>query len=146
MCNLRSRSYYHIPVQLGFIVDLTILLNLYNDLKLQCNFEYILSFKLSQDHLETFFSAIRSRGGHCNLSCLQFKAAYKKLVVKHEISGSKYGNFSILDAANILHVSSSPKAKTTDAILKEDLDLILDEELILIYTQAYLYLNLLKRL
>jgi hypothetical protein len=50
----------------------------------------------------------------------QFKASYKRLIVKHEISGSKYGNCSILDAVTILHVSSSPKAKTNDTIILEE--------------------------
>jgi hypothetical protein len=115
---------------LGFVIDLTNLIDLYRNLKSEYNFEYILSFKLSQDHLETFFSAVRSRGGcNNNPSCLHFKGAYKKLIVKHEISGSKYGNCSILDAANILHVSSSIKSKTTDLILEEDVgDFELDVE------------------
>jgi hypothetical protein len=107
---------------LGFIINCNNLLNLYKDLKSHYKFEYILSFKLSQDHLETFFSAVRSRSGfNNNPSCLQFKAAYKRLIVKHEISGSKYGNCSILDAASILHVSSGTKSKTTDTILEDDL-------------------------
>jgi protein tyrosine phosphatase len=73
---------------LGFIIDLRNLLNLYTDLKSTYNFEYLLSFKLSQDHIETFFSAIRSRRGHNNNpSCQQFKASYKRLILKHEISG-----------------------------------------------------------
>jgi hypothetical protein len=116
---------------LGFVIDLTNLIDLYRNLKSEYNFEYILSFKLSQDHLETFFSAVRSRGGcNNNPSCLHFKGAYKKLIVKHEISGSKYGNCSILDAANILHVSySSIKSKTTNLILEEDVgDFELDRE------------------
>jgi hypothetical protein len=74
----------------GFIINCNNLLNLYKDLKSHYKFEYILSFKLSQDHLETFFSAVRSRSGfNNNPSCLQFKATYKRLIVKHEISGSK---------------------------------------------------------
>lgn len=110
---------------LGFVI--TNLIDLYRNLKSEYNFEYILSFKLSQDHLETFFSAVRSRGGcNNNPSCLHFKGAYKKLIVKHEISG----NCSILDAANILHVSySSIKSKTTNLILEEDVgDFELDRE------------------
>jgi hypothetical protein len=41
---------------LGFIIDLRNLLNLYTDLKSTYNFEYLLSFKLSQDHIETFLA------------------------------------------------------------------------------------------
>ncbi|KAL4152719.1 hypothetical protein QTP88_000552 [Uroleucon formosanum] len=55
--------------------------------------EYILFCKLSQDHLETFFSSIRSRGGYNkNPSCKEFKMSYKKLLVHHHVSDSHYGN------------------------------------------------------
>jgi len=43
---------------------------------------YLLTFKLNQDHLEIFFSALRSRGGfNNNPNAQQFKAAYKRLMV-----------------------------------------------------------------
>lgn len=39
---------------------------------------YLLSYKLSQDHLEIFFSAMRSRGDfNNNPNAVQFRAAYK---------------------------------------------------------------------
>ncbi|KYM99501.1 THAP domain-containing protein 9 [Cyphomyrmex costatus] len=42
---------------------------------------YVLTYKFSQDHLETFFSSIRKMGGFCNKpTCYQFKNSYKKLV------------------------------------------------------------------
>jgi len=41
----------------------------------------VLTYKFSQDHLETFFSSIRKMGGFCNNpTCYQFKSSYKKLV------------------------------------------------------------------
>lgn len=43
---------------------------------------YLLSYKLSQDHLEVFFSALRSLGGfNNNPNAIQFKSAYKRLLV-----------------------------------------------------------------
>jgi DNA transposase THAP9 len=40
--------------------------------------EYILSYKISQDHLETFFSTVKSKGGYNNNpSAKEFKASYK---------------------------------------------------------------------
>ncbi|TGZ45601.1 THAP domain-containing protein 9 [Temnothorax longispinosus] len=40
--------------------------------------EYLLTYKLSQDHVELFFSAIRSRGGHNNNpTAKQFESAFK---------------------------------------------------------------------
>uniref|UniRef100_A0A1A8QWL9 THAP domain containing 9 n=1 Tax=Nothobranchius rachovii TaxID=451742 RepID=A0A1A8QWL9_9TELE len=46
---------------------------------------YLLTYKLSQDHLELFFSAIRACGGHNNNpSVRQFRGAYKCLLVPVE--------------------------------------------------------------
>ncbi|XP_008181585.1 uncharacterized protein LOC103308972 [Acyrthosiphon pisum] len=71
---------------------------------------YKLSYRLSQDHIETFFSSIRQRGGfNNNPSCKQFKSAHKKLLVHNEISGSQYGNcIAILDTTQISVVQVGP--------------------------------------
>lgn len=78
----------------GIVWGLKNLINYYTFLKnKKYDIEYILSYKLSQDHLETFFSSIRSRGGYNNNpSCKEFKISYKKLLVHHHVSGSQYGN------------------------------------------------------
>lgn len=53
----------------------------------------MLRFKFSQDHLESFFSAVRASGGfNNNPNCTQFTAAYKKLLVHNEIRGSENAN------------------------------------------------------
>ncbi|KAF0706184.1 THAP-type domain-containing protein [Aphis craccivora] len=59
------------------------------------SFSYMLSYKVSQDHIETFFSSIRQRGGfNNNPSC------------KH---GSQYGNcIAILDPTQISIVNVGP--------------------------------------
>lgn len=44
---------------LGFVVSLTSTLSLYSDLIEKQYIKYLLTYKHSQDHLETFFSAIR---------------------------------------------------------------------------------------
>ncbi|KAF0759377.1 THAP-type domain-containing protein [Aphis craccivora] len=52
-------------------------------------------YKLSQDHLEVFFSAMRSRGGYNNNSnAIQFRTAYIRLLVRHEIKESEFGSCS----------------------------------------------------
>ena len=64
---------------------------------------YILTYKLSQDHLELFFSAIRSRGGsNNNPNSMQFKNAYKKLLVNNKVKSIK-GNCFPLDSTYILN-------------------------------------------
>ena len=67
---------------------------------------YLLAYKFSQDHLELFFSAVRSRGGfNDNPTALQFKAAYKRLLLRHNIKHGN-GNCALLDDTNILHVNA----------------------------------------
>jgi hypothetical protein len=60
---------------------------------------------LSQDHLELFFSAIRSALGYNNNpTAKQFSAAYKQLLIRHEIKGVG-GNCLPLDSTSILYVT-----------------------------------------
>lgn len=50
-------------------------------------FRFLLTYKLSQDPIELFFSAVRSKGGfNNNPSAQQFKIIFKKLLVHHELS------------------------------------------------------------
>lgn len=71
--------------------------------------EYVLSFKLSQDHLETFFSLIRSRNGCCvNPTCVQFMAAFKALLMRAEIKIST-GNCTLLQIIPILNPLENKK-------------------------------------
>lgn len=72
--------------------------------------EYFLKYKLSQDYLETFFSAIRARGGfNNNPNALQFKSAYRRyLTLRHELKDFESEN-CLLDSYEILHVSLTKK-------------------------------------
>ncbi|CAB3985600.1 Hypothetical predicted protein [Paramuricea clavata] len=46
--------------------------------------KYLLTYKMSQDHLELFFSAVRACGGwNNNPTTRQFVAAYKQLLMRH---------------------------------------------------------------
>jgi hypothetical protein len=70
---------------LGLILCLKNMFKLFDALKPH-GLTYLLTYKLSQDYLEKFFSAIRSREGfNNNPNALQFKSAYKRLLVRHEI-------------------------------------------------------------
>uniref|UniRef100_A0A1S4KWE5 Transposable element P transposase-like RNase H C-terminal domain-containing protein n=2 Tax=Ixodes scapularis TaxID=6945 RepID=A0A1S4KWE5_IXOSC len=56
---------------------------------------YILTHKISQDHLEIFFGSIRGKGGYNNNpTAWQFKAAYKRLLIQTEVKSSEAGNCS----------------------------------------------------
>jgi len=78
---------------IGLVYGLKNLLNLYEYLNSKYGLNYLLSYKLSQDHIETFFSAVRMRGGHNNNpTCKQFFTAYKKLLVHNQATGPQYEN------------------------------------------------------
>ena len=64
--------------------------------------KYLLTYKMSQDHLELFFAAVRSAEGFNNNSTTQqFTAAYKWLLMRSSIKGSN-GNCNQQDATSIL--------------------------------------------
>jgi len=59
---------------------------------------YLLTYKLSQDHLETFFSCMRRMGGfNNNPTCRQFKSYYKKLITHVNSIVPKESNCSLQD-------------------------------------------------
>uniref|UniRef100_A0AAV2LW01 Transposable element P transposase-like RNase H C-terminal domain-containing protein n=1 Tax=Knipowitschia caucasica TaxID=637954 RepID=A0AAV2LW01_KNICA len=61
--------------------------NIFHDLveKDDAQCRYLLTYKLSQDHLELFFSSVRARGGfNNNPTTTQFTAAYKRLLVRQQ--------------------------------------------------------------
>ena len=64
-----------------------------NLLTMDESFEYFLTFKLSQDPIETLFSKIRRMGGNNNNPNVnQFMSALKKLIVKQEVNASQNAN------------------------------------------------------
>lgn len=73
--------------------------------------KFLLTFKLSQDHLETLFSLIRSMGGcNDNPNCVQFKRSMKGILMHNELKASVHGN-CIND--NIALVGVSQKSAST---------------------------------
>lgn len=66
----------------GLITYLNSVYNLFNDTVKTGTMDFILTYKVSQDHLEMLFSVIRSRGGfNNNPFAAQFEATYKKLLI-----------------------------------------------------------------
>ena len=61
-------------------------------------FRYVLPYKMSQDHLELFFSCIRSRGGrNNNPNVMQLKNAMRQILLHNNIRASKQANCLLLD-------------------------------------------------
>lgn len=90
----------------GLIICLMNVKDLYNDYVSTNKLKFILTYKLNQDHLEMFFSAIRSRCGfNNNPSALQFRTAYRRLLVRNFIK--EHGTRKGLDQTLILSIGSS---------------------------------------
>lgn len=97
---------------LGFVICIKSVEGLFRRLvePVDSPMSFLMTYKLSQDHLETFFSLIRSRGGYNNNpSAKQFKAAYKQLLVRHEIASSENANCLPLSEIPILSVSGQSR-------------------------------------
>ena len=90
----------------GFLVAIESTKGFFHDLveQDQAPLKYFLTYKLSQDHIELFFGAVRSAGGFKNNpTAQQFTAAYKRLLLRSSIGGGK-GNCPRQDPTQILHI------------------------------------------
>jgi len=92
---------------------------LYNELIITSYFKFIPCYKISHDHIELFFRAIRSHKGHNNNpTARQFKAAYLKLLIHADIKQEVIGNCIPLEDVDIL-ISSSVCQKEPENIINE---------------------------
>lgn len=97
----------------GFMVTIDSVLDICERLlKVPEPFRYVLTFKMSQDHLEMFFSRVRRRGGwNNNPNCLQFKWSLRAILMKNSIMPSKNANvISVEEPVNTLFQSTTPAA------------------------------------
>ena len=79
-----------------------------------CHLKYLLTYKLSQDHIELFFGAVRaSLGCNNNPTVRQFTATYKRLLMRHNIESGN-GNVTAQDATKLLNAN-------TDSIVMNNL-------------------------
>lgn len=110
---------------IGFILSLKNSINLFKYLYAKGDIEYLITYKLSQDHIEITFSAISGRGGYNdNPTCRQFQAAYKRILVHNQLTGSNFGNCSILDGTQILPASTKLSSRKSN---DENVDLSFDQ-------------------
>jgi len=96
---------------IGFLINIHSLKYLYQSLVLEKKLKYLLTYKLSQDHLELFFSALRGRlGSNNNPTCREFKSAFKRLLLHQEIKGSR-GNCILQDDTSLLTFTTKSQQK-----------------------------------
>lgn len=94
---------------IGFVICIESLILMYSEYALSGPLRYILTYKLSQDHLEVFCCAIRCKSDYnYNPSAIVFKSAYKWLLMHTAIKGTN-GKCVELDQIpiSILFTSSS---------------------------------------
>ncbi|KYN11230.1 THAP domain-containing protein 9, partial [Trachymyrmex cornetzi] len=105
----------------GFILDMSNLKNMYEQFVINGHLKYILSYKISQDHLEILFSCFRTMGGYNNNpNATQFAASYKKLLHHNEVKSSAAANCISLDNTSILTVAWGKKIKDFTECNEED--------------------------
>lgn len=93
---------------LGLLVCINSLTYLYETLVATDILPFLLTYKLSQDHVELFFGNIRSQNGHNNNpNTRQFKASFKKLLSHLELGSKFTGNCIPIENIPILSGSSS---------------------------------------
>lgn len=90
--------------------------------------KYVRGYQMGQDHIETLFSKIRSRGGfNNNPDILSFKSSLKSLLVKSDITPSSSANCIELDPSqqqgtlgSLLFSAKKKKKKSDDEELEEE--------------------------
>ena len=93
---------------LGLLVCINSLTYMYTNLVVTDIITFLLTYKLSQDHIELFFGNIRSQSGHNNNpNTRQFKASFKKLLSHLELGSKFTGNCIPIENIPILSGLSS---------------------------------------
>lgn len=91
---------------LGLLTNIKSIRGIYADYIQSGKLETFNTFQFSQDHLETYFTLVRSAlGANNNPTPLQFKGVYRKLLVCMPHVSARSGN-CILNSTNVLTVSS----------------------------------------
>lgn len=104
---------------LGFLVIIHSVKNIFQNYVAcaEAPLKYLLTYKLSQDHLELFFSAIRVKGFNNNPTAVNFKAAYKQLLMRHHIEET--GNCIPVDDTHIMSVGNGSGTCATVSCFRE---------------------------
>lgn len=93
------------------------------DLLFNTQYKYLLTSKLSQDHLEIFFSKIRQRFGYNNNpNVIEFRTAMNKLLLKNSASTSYSANCILMDSTSTESVFEIRWAKKKVTECEENFD------------------------
>lgn len=97
MCSSQRKTGFQ-----GFIISVHSLINIFEDLVNNTNLlSSLTTHTFSQDHLEQFFSIIRSlNGSNNNPTCQQFNAAMRKTLANVTVCAPKNGNCTVFQDSN----------------------------------------------
>jgi len=119
---------------LGFCATIDSVVNLIQNLLLSENgihgirLSYFLTYKLSQDHIQTMFGMIRRQfGWNNNLTALQFMHAYPAILSKIEVTPSECRNVTSFDPVDDI---VDPGIDDESAIFTDDNACIVNTEVI----------------
>lgn len=107
--------------------------------------KYFLTYKLSQDHIELFFSCIRSRfGWNNNPTTLQFQSALRTMLLKNSVTASDKSNVDDIEKVSSFSVCEFMcHKKQTDDFSCDDEDIsyfqALDSEVLSEYQDNIIY-------
>lgn len=97
---------------LGFAFNITSLMDLSDRVLCIPSMKYLLTYKLSQDHLELFFSCVRRAGGwNNNPSAKQYAAIHRRLLGHAGVCIGKRGNVLPLDETGLLVIDEKDELK-----------------------------------
>ena len=88
------------------------------------NLKHLLTHRLSQDHVEMFFSIIRRRGGwNNNPTALQFRYTYRAILSHLQVVPSDHANISVLgndDEVQALMPASDGDTEVAECVFEEN--------------------------
>lgn len=95
------------------------IVSMYEDHVVNGPLSYLLGYKFSQDHLETTFSVIRSKGGfNNNPNCLQFKTAFKRLLMRNQLMSSLNAN-CLNNDETFMHLKKITEDMANNSVVKD---------------------------
>ena len=102
----------------GFIATLENVIEIYKNYIIKNQDAYLLTYKLSQDHIELFFSAERRQGGNSNNPTPRsYIYIYKQLLLHADIKGSEKGNCIAIDQTELIKIYEKELEKLDDTEL-----------------------------
>lgn len=90
---LGSSSARQLPCIVGWQLSINSLIMIWEELRINHSYKFLLTNRLNQDCLENFFSVIRGKGGHCfHPNPVQFRTSFRASAVDSLFAMSKGSN------------------------------------------------------